>query len=414
MDSGAAQNQIESSSNAPALLAALIFQGAGQTVLIACLPLLVTTAGLSYPQLIGVMAAGMIVMPLAAPGQKRISHWLGQLRTIRLSLLMMGCSYLLQAITVFGMSRGVFVTSTGIALLLVAFVMYGLCSGGLNTVIQEKLLGSAEEQDHQQILGKTSVAINAGRVLGALMGLFAVLSGPASLLLALAGIGFVLTIGLSVTDKLNVQQDTLPVMAAQQRLKLSPALSQWPLLLVALFVAVFAGMLQFGLSPLLALHVGFEADQTAALVSGLLIAMSGLTVVAHQVRSRLFAANSLRALQSGVVILLVAALFIAGAVSLQGIAAGLALSVIAVTFMMPVYTTMIMESLSESKGSAAAVVAIVQGVGYAMGGLITGLLLEQGVAWLQCGLVSLALVLFMVAMLLLGERTLDRSFRMAA
>ena len=378
------------------ILVAVLLQGAGQTALLACLPLLNVATQAGYPLLTAALSASMVMVLFSAPFWGARSDRLGRLTVIRIALIAMAASNLFLAGVVYLAATGSLASSTAITLIFLSRIVYGAFIGGLYPAVQAYMLDSVTFEQRGGALSRVSAAINLGRLLGPLGGFVAVYWGVTGLLLTL-GAAPVLLLLLAGKDNQKPRS-----FADEKAPEVSyPSLWQLcaPIFVMAVFVTGVFGVLQFSIGPLLQERLQLTPQATTEQLSWLMMVMSLITLAMHGVCARFMGRHYLGFLRVGVTFLLVGCFVLVQSVSMTAVWAGLSLAAASVMLMTPAYTALAAEQVSNGRGKLTGMLSMMHSAGYALGGMVAGAGMVYGINLVMFGAFGLALILFLIATL---------------
>ena len=382
------------------ILVAVLLQGAGQTALLACLPLLNVATGAGYPMLTAALSASMVMVLFSAPFWGARSDRLGRLIVIRIALMAMAISNLFLAGVVYMSATGALAPSAAVALIFLSRIVYGVFIGGLYPAAQAYMLDSVAPDQQGGALSRISAAINLGRLLGPLGGFVAVYWDVTGLLLIL-GLAPVLLLILAGKEnqKPRSVSDEKPLHISYQSLWQLCA----PIFVMAVFVTGVFGVLQFSIGPLLQERLQLSPQSTTEQLSFLMMVMSLITLAMHVLCARFMGRHYLGFLRVGVTLLLVGCFVLVQAESMAVVWIGLSLAAASVMLMTPAYTALAAEQVHNGRGKLTGLLSMMHSAGYALGGMVAGAGMVYGINLVMFGALGLALILFLIATLVVDS-----------
>jgi MFS family permease len=367
----------------------VLVMGLLQSALAACLPWLIEHTGISAGGWALLMSAGMVPVLLGAPLWGRAVDQRGAHHVITLAAVSVLAGFgLILAVLLSGVTG-----ELAAGWLLVARLMHGIGAGGVFPAAQRlATMGAAPEQWRVK-LARLQVAVHGGRLVGPVLVTLAALTGVMPVL-SFAGI---LALALVIA---SWQVTTVPSGAprAPGDNRSLPWRTDWPLYLMALVLTTWVGVLQFVIGPVLTCIANVPAAVGATLTATALIIAAVIGLVAGPlVHSRV---RSPRVLAACWFISFTGAgslLLVADSVMLVYIGTGaLALGIAILT---PWYGTRLRLSHPGNQGAIGGRLTSLHTLGYIVGTLTGGWLLEQSPDNALAVFVILPPVLLLLAML---------------
>ncbi|QGX41046.1 MFS transporter [Permianibacter aggregans] len=351
------------------LLARLTFitasLGAGQTVLLSLVPVLLEHTGLNTAELGSLMALGTLSLMLAAPLWGWFSDRYGRRSVLRTGLL----GYLLAqtgfVLVLLALADSWLNLNVGLMLLALMRLAYGLLAAGVYPACQAWACDTSIGGQPLKALATISSGSHLGRSLGPLLVL------PLLPLAVLAPLLWLLL--LPLLSLLLIWRAPEPAIVTPTPSPAADA-SSVPLrpLLLAFSLTAAIGQLQFLLGPLLGERFALSAEQASAASASLLVLVSIVTILTQVFIVRRLSELNL-ALRFG------ALLFAAGMVwlawSAQAISFGLALVALAIgaALLVPAYSSQVDAGAETSqRGKRFGQLSLAHTAGYTLGFAVAG------------------------------------------
>ncbi|GEM_PF-108523 len=330
--------------------------GAGQVVLLTMVPLLSELCGLSIASIGSIVALGTLCFMAAGPLWGEISDRHGRKPVVMAGLSGALLAQLLFVGLLLALAAGWLETATGLILLGLSRVIYGLFAAGIYPACQAWAVENAAPHRRLATLSSMSAATNLGRVLGPILALPALGAGmliasstgvtgllPLVWLVILPLTGILLVRSMANTGNRAAPEEA----AAPASVMLNRTLCA--LLFSALLGATAIGQLQVMLGPVLDDFYGLTSVQASTGTALLL-----LMVAMHSVAMQLLVVRRLQAPR--VSLALGAVLFLVGTVMLWATLghylalAGLLVFVSGIAFLIPGYSTLVSERGGDRRG----------------------------------------------------------------
>ncbi|WP_281646447.1 MFS transporter [Parendozoicomonas sp. Alg238-R29] len=393
-------SKLSGQSHTLAMIIAVVLQGAGQTALLACLPLLneITKAG--YSLLTAALSAGMVMVLFTAPFWGARSDRLGRLTVIRIALLAIAVGNIVLALVVLAAEESLLSPLVVVALIFASRIVYGAFVGGLYPSVQAHILDTTPHAQRAKALSRVSAAINVGRLLGPLAGLVAVHWGVAALLVALGVAPLLLLMVMGVkagkAEESSKEEESPNIREPLWQLC-------GPVFVMAVFVTGVFGVLQFSIGPVLQTRLQLSSVTTTEQLSSLMMVVSLITLIMHVICSRLMGRRHLTLLRAGATILLTGCLVLVQTESMWAIWIGLSLAAASVMMMTPAYTALAAEQVNHERGKMTGLLSMMHSGGYAISGIVAGAAMTLGIDMVMFGALVLASILFLITTIVVDD-----------
>lgn len=347
----------------------VLMMGLLQSALIACLPWLIEHTRLSASDWSLILAVGMAPVLVGAPWWGRRVDRSGARRVSGAASLMVLAGFAL-ILLVLGTGVG---GTLAVACLLVARLAHGAGAGGIFPAAQRLAVAGAGPQEWSYRLSRLQMAVHAGRLAGpALVALSAWLGVMTVLILA-----GVLAALLVIVSRRAPRQDSVNSGSGEPSPGSGlPWRRGWPFLLLALLLTAWVGALQFVLGPVLTRMAGVSPEVGSSMTAGALMLTSVIGLVfGPLVHSRIRASRTLILIWGGAFAL--AGVVLATAQSAPGVYLGVALLAFGAAVLTPWYGSGLRQCHPEAQGEVAGRLTSTHTLGYILGTLTGGWLLES-------------------------------------
>jgi MFS family permease len=346
----------------------VLMMGLLQSALVASLPWLIDYTGISAGGWALLMSAGMLPVLLGAPFWGRMVDRSGGHRVILLAATLVLSGYSLTlAVLLFGLSG-----QLAVAWLFVARLVHGIGAGGVFPAAQRLVTVGVVPGQWSLKLSRLQMAVHGGRLVGPVLVALAALTGVISVLF-LAGLLALALIFAS--SQVKCTTSVLPEIGNNHGNNSLLWMPEWPLYLMALVLTAWIGMLQFVIGPVLTRMAGVSASVGAMLTAIALIiaAVTGLIagpLVHNWIRSThlLIACWFVSFAGAGSLLLM--------ADSVLAIYIGTAALALGVAILTPWYGARLRLSYPQHQGAIGGRLTSLHTLGYIVGTLTGGWLLE--------------------------------------
>lgn len=371
----------------------VLMMGLLQSALAACLPWLIEHTGISAGGWAMLMSAGMVPVLLGAPLWGRAVDQRGAHRIIMLAAVSVLAGYgLVLAVLLSGVSGEV-----AAGCLFVARLMHGVGAGGVFPAAQRLATGSAAPEQWSLKLARLQMAVHGGRLIGPVLVAVAALTGVIPVLSFAGILALALVIASWQVAGRSVVLPQVPGCGEESNRAL-PWRPQWPLYLMALVLTAWVGILQFVIGPVLTRIANVPASVGATLTAVALIiaAVTGLVAgpwVHGRVRSpRVLAICWFISFSAAGGLLLMAD-------TVMAVYIGTGVLALGITILTPWYGTRLRLSYPRNQGAIGGRLTSLHTLGYIVGTLTGGWLLEQHPENAMAVFVVLAPVLLLLAII---------------
>ncbi|WP_328187966.1 MFS transporter [Marinobacter sp. OP 3.4] len=369
----------------------VLMMGVLQSALVACLPWLMERTGLSAGVWSLILSAGMIPVLLGAPLWGRLVDGRGARRVSMMAstLVLVGFGSLLLVLGT-GLEGAAAVTC-----LLAARLIHGIGAGGVFPAAQRMAVVGARPEDWSYRLSRLQMSVHAGRLVGPVLIALAAWLGMMTVL-SLAG---VLALLLVTGSRRSGERPSRPDVAWESESVdhgRQPWLAGWPYYLMALVLTASVGAVQFVLGPRLTAMAGVSADMGSSLTAAALILASVVGLVfGPLVHARARTNPVLVVIWGGA--LLAAGLLLGYGQSLPAMFAGIAALAFGAAVLTPWYGSLLRQRYPDLQGEVAGRLTSTHTLGYIIGTLAGGWLLEISPEQPLLALLLLAPALVMLA-----------------
>ncbi|WP_415837438.1 MFS transporter, partial [Parendozoicomonas haliclonae] len=338
------------------LFVAVILQGAGQTALLVCLPLLSQTTGISYSMLTMALSVGMVMVFFAAPFWGDKSDRIGRKTVIRAGLIAMVVGYVLLAAAILLAQKGVITSEGALGIIVVSRLVYGAFVGGLYPTVQAAVMDQASKEHGARALGSLSAAMNIGRLVGPLFGFVAVHFGVVVMCLVLAVTPLLLMIMLGH----GRQFPSAAAPATGVRPASLLGIVKWgaPVFFIAVLLTAIFGALQLIVGPLMSWRLDLSPAETTEQLSWLMLTLSLITVLTYALFTRFIGQRYPLFIKTGATLLLVGCFLLIQLEGGAGIWLGLSLAAVSVMLMTPAYTALLSGKVPAERGRITGVLSM--------------------------------------------------------
>lgn len=351
------------------LVAMLI--GAGNSLLLVVVPLLVLYSGLDTAALAWLVALGSFLFLPSGPFWALRSDRFGRRVPLVVGLLGYAFSHLGVFILLLLGKAQLIGTSTLWFCFLAARILYGCTASALVPVSQAWLADLSSESDRAAVLTNFSSALAVGRFLGPVLVLLLLPIHDLAPLVLLVVMPLLLTVGV-----LRLAVPSAKVLP-RPRERGPFDLSLLPYLLTAFGTTVYFGLLQYSLGPFLQQLIAVDANQASGMMGKLMMG-AGIALLASQrlvKRFRWVGQKSTMIVAALFFLLAAVNLLVARDIWLPVVA--VLLAAFAVGMLSPSYTTAVSLKTKGGQGAAAAWLVVAHTLGYGSGALIGGYSFEQ-------------------------------------
>lgn len=386
-------------STKPVWLLLPVLMGLFQSSLIAATPTFISVTGLSTLQWSILLSMPTLLFLLLSPLWGKWADRIGASYLIRYSAVGLGLSIVSLAAVWWLGTVFAFVPALWFVAIAVTRILYGMSASGVMPLCQSLAINDTQPSDSTakvesgdrslKNLGLVSASLSTGRLVGPLV-LIAVLSQLDWLLAlySLLAIPLVLLI-IQYSRKHSKKQAGQANQSQTIPVKLIPVL---PYLVMAFFVTLFVGYLQFVLGPLLLDWLG-DAKQATMTMSFILtlVATSALLCQLLIVKRLNWRSPFLLA---GIALTMLGATLILSAInSVVGLMLIMVPVAAAIALITPIYTRSAMAQCDKGKGQISGKLAVCHTAGYPLGSLLAGLYYPAfEIWWLPLALIAFILV----------------------
>ncbi|MBT1728501.1 MFS transporter [Enterobacter quasimori] len=370
-----------------ALCAGLL--GIGQNGLLVMLPQLVSLTGLSLSVWAGLLMFGSMLFLPASPWWGRQSERHGCKVVMLASLGGYLASFLVMALVVWAMSKGVLNAAWGLAGLVLSRTLYGLTVSGLVPAAQTWAIQRTGLEKRMAALATISSGLSCGRLLGPPLAALMLSVNPVAPLWLMAVAPF---IALLLVLREAADPPLPPVAHQSTRLQVS----MLPFLGLALLLAALVSLMQLGLSP--HLHPLLQGDpvQISHHVA-MLLSLAALATLAAQflvVRPQHFSPMALLCLAA---VLMVAGLGVMYVADLALFYVGIVMTSLGAAMATPGYQLLLNDRLTTGKG--AGIIATSHTLGYGVSAMLVPVVTRfYGESFLIAAAWGIALLFLLVSL----------------
>ncbi|MDR0219638.1 MAG: MFS transporter [Enterobacteriaceae bacterium] len=351
-------NQSQTSSNwSLAFCAGLL--GIGQNGLLVALPVLVEMTPLSLSVWAGLLTLGSMLFLVGSPFWGRQTEIYGSKFVVLAALSGYLLSFIIMALTVWGMAVGELSTPIGLSLLIIARIIYGLTVSGMVPACQTWALQRAGTARRMAALATISSGLSCGRLLGPMCAASVLALHPLAPL-------WLMAIAPLIAMLVIIKESSPPPLAQEIQQKNQLHWGITPYLLCAVLLAASVSLMQLGLAPRLSLLFGV---QTAIISRHVAILLSVSAVATLLAQFLIIRPQKLTALQ----LLLCASVVMVSGLSLMSIQhialfyLGCALTAFGSAMATPGYQLLLNERFST--GKSAGFISTSHTLGYGMSAL---------------------------------------------
>lgn len=345
----------------------VVVMGLLQSTLTACLPWLIERTGLSAGLWATLMSVGMLPVLVGAPGWGRAVDRYGANRVLAAT-----CALILLAHAVLTTVVVLDVQGTlALTVLVLARLLHGVGAGGLFPAAQRLAVAGAAPMAWAYRLARLQIAVHAGRLAGPVVVMAAVVTGGPWVLVisGTLGLGLVLAGAKARPQGRNRTGGGCSTVRPSWR-------PGWPLYLLAITLTFAVGVLQFVLGPVTVRVAAVPADVAASLTALALVVASVTGLLAGplihgRVRSMVW---QRRLWNVGFVL---AAGVLVFADSVLDLVVGMAVLAFAAAILTPWYGSQLRQQCPDAQGAIAGRLTSLHTLGYILGTLTGGWLLEH-------------------------------------
>lgn len=369
----------------------VLMMGILQSALVACLPWLIERTGLSAGVWSLILSAGMMPVLLAAPLWGGMVDRVGAGRVSALASLLVVAGYGLLLVTLAAGLQG----AIAAAFLVMARAAHGVGVGGVFPAAQRLAISGASPEAWGYRLSRLQMAVHAGRLAGpALIGLAAWL-GMMTVLLLAGALAVLLVLG-GARERNHDSAEGVPGSAEPGSNGRPTWIGGAPFYLMALLLTAWVGAIQFMLGPLLTDLAGVSAEVGSSLTAGALVLASVVGLIFGPMVHRLVQAPvTLLVIWGGA--LLAASAILASAQSLAAIYGGIGVLAFGAAVLTPWYGSLLRQRFPQAQGQISGRLTSTHTLGYIIGTLAGGGLLEASPARPLSVSVLLAAALILLA-----------------
>lgn len=383
-----------------ALMAAALL-GAGQTILLICLPVFVENTGIGYDFFAGIIALGTLLFVVAAPVWGSIGDRLGYQWVIAAGLSGLVISHGLFIAVIERSMSGALQQTEACGLLILSRLVYGVTVSGLHPAIQAWVIHSTKKDDELKSLGRITAAINSGRLLGPVIP-FVLLPISLFLPMVLLILMAIVVLLLFMNGDFSSLQSNHQSGPANSRQDVSHTIKNlWPTLMMALLVTVLFGLLQYLVAPVLQFRFDHTATDASRYLALIMMAAAFSTMTAHLTLTRLLNKSIKGALFLGSSVLLAGGLMTVLSTSPLVLIAGIILCAASVALLTPGYTRLATSAMQEKKGMATGLISSMHTMGYSTGALLAGLLYPMHLALVAALIVMVSFFILIISSFLI-------------
>lgn len=366
----------------------VLMMGLLQSALIACLPWLIKRTGLSAGDWSLILSAGMVPVLLGAPWWGRAVDRRGARAVIRLATLLVSTGFVVVLLVLGSGVQGVFAA----AFLLVARLFHGAGAGAIFPAAQRLAVTGVDPDEWSYRLSRLQMAVHVGRLSGPGLVALAAWLGMMEVLVLIGALAVWLGFASNQTSRKEA-----PVKAAcsEARLRLSWGPGRY-LYLVALVLTCWVGALQFVLGPVLTrlAQVSPEVGSSLTAVALVFTSVIGL-VLGPLIHSRIRSHLKLMLIWGGALVL--AGVILSRADSVGEIYMGVAFLAFGAAVLTPWYGSQIRKCQPDSHGEVAGRLTSTHTLGYIVGTLAGGWLLDTYPEWVTVAFVLPAPLIVAIA-----------------
>ncbi|MFL1405619.1 MFS transporter [Marinobacter sp. M1N3S26] len=371
----------------------VLMMGVLQSAMVAALPWLIERTGLSAGLWSMILSAGMIPVLLGAPlwGQLVDRRGAQRVSLIASAMVLAGFGLFLLALGA-GLQGAI-----GLGCLLVARLAHGIGAGGVFPAAQRLAVADADPGEWSYRLSRLQMSVHAGRLAGPTLIALAVWLGMMTVLTLTGVLALLLVSGLR-WQRGQQPEGEFAAGGDSGGDRRPPWRAGWPYYLMALVLTVAVGAVQFVLGPRLTALAGVSAEVGASLTAAALILASLIGLVfGPLVHSRVRGSPILGAIWGSS--LLVGGTLLAYAQNLSAMFGGIAALAFGAAVLTPWYGSLLRQCHPDAQGEVAGRLTSTHTLGYIIGTLAGGWLLET-----SPGQPLLALLLIAPALVMLAWR----------
>lgn len=344
----------------------VLMMGLLQSALIACLPWLIERTDLSPGNWSLILSAGMVPVLVGGPWWGRRVDRYGAQRVSALASVMVLAGFALVLVVLGVGAQG----ALAAVFLLVARLVHGVGVGGVFPAAQRLAVADAGPGEWSYRLSRLQMAVHAGRLAGPALILLAAWLGVMMVLVVAGVVAVLLVAGNRRARRQRETAGQAPSVEAQ--LPWRPGL---PFYLMALTLTAGIGALQFVLGPVLTRMAGVSAEVGSSLTAMALVLTSLVGLLfGPLVHARVRADHVLTAIWGGA--LLLAGVVLASAQSVPAVYGGIALLAFGAAVLTPWYGSGLRQCHPAAQGEVAGRLTSTHTLGYILGTLAGGWLLE--------------------------------------
>lgn len=346
------------------LVAALM--GIGQNGLLVSLPFLVEKSAFNLSTWSILIAVGSFLFLPSAPFWGRFSDRHGPKKVVLQALVGMAVSFSLLCFfaMVSSAHEGMFIVS--LAGLVLARVIYGCTVSGMVPASQHWAIILCGKENRLQAITSVSIGLSVGRLLGPLISVLTLKVSPFAplmVMVALPSVALLAAVWLPAPHR-EIDDSKQPVSAPWL-----PKLSLVPFLISGLLLCAVIALLQYSFSPLIYAVTEWSTSQISDAI-GILLTISAAATFLTQImvikKKRLTPTFMYRF--GGVALIIGFTLFLSEHMWI--FAAAAAIVAIGAALLVPAYTTMATERLSDTPGAVAGYISMSHTIGYGVASLL--------------------------------------------
>ncbi|MUK68450.1 MFS transporter [Aliivibrio fischeri] len=346
------------------LVAALM--GIGQNGLLVSLPFLVTNSAFALPTWSIIIAVGSFLFLPSAPFWGKYSDKKGPKCVVLQALFGMSFSFLL--LLTFTFLSNDHPNYAGFCLigLIIARVIYGCTVSGMVPASQHWAILLCGEENRLQAITSVSIGLSLGRLLGPILSILLLKSGPYSPLIMM--VCFPLLALFAAFMLPNPSQINNHNKSSHQVSSFIPSIRLMPYLLTGLFLCLTIALLQYSFSPLIESITDWSPNKISDVI-GILLTISATVTLITQVfviKKKKIQITTMYYL-GAICLLLGYLIFTLHSIWLLGI--GMAITACGAALLVPVYTTKATSMDKDNPGSVAGYISMSHTLGYGIASL---------------------------------------------
>lgn len=367
----------------------VLMMGLLQSTLVACLPWLIERTELTAGDWSLILSAGMVPVLIGAPWWGRVVDRRGARPVTRLASVLVLIGYGLVLLTlgigIQGMAAVVF--------LLMGRLAHGAGVGGVFPAAQRLAVAGIEPEEWSYRLSCLQMAVHTGRLAGPALILLAAWLGMMPVLWMAGTLAVMLALGSNVAPSEHQSESNHFNRKPRSRLRWKPGR---PYYFMALILTAWVGCLQFVLGPVLTRIAQVSAEVGSSLTAGALVLTSVIgLVLGPLVHARIRGAATLTFIWGGA--LLLAGVVLSCATTVFEIYAGVAVLAFGAAVLTPWYGSRVRQCQPGAHGEVAGRLTSIHTLGYIVGTLAGGWLLEMYPDWAMVAFVAPTPVLILLA-----------------